>query len=217
MNCPWTRGLKEDPAVGPGLAGVSPLRPGRGPFRPDGTHRTVRAPGSLPAGAHTCADRPAAGGKVVDFALSLLVYLSHGAHVSLKASISSHVQSTRVSSKCSLHAEQGLSEEPRVGPARCPRAASVSRHARTGPKSKGTTSLTGPQLLGETCPRWRGGCTVRSWVTGPHTSVCGLGWGKTPALFTPVWGPGAARGLAWGTGGLKVPRVSSERLNSQWC
>ena len=168
MNCPWTRGLKEDPAVGPGLAGVSPLRPGRGPFRPDGTHRTVRAPGSLPAGAHTCADRPAAGGKVVDFALSLLVYLSHGAHVSLKASISSHVQSMRVSSKCSLHAEQGLSEEPRVGPARCPRAASVSRHARTGPKSKGTTSLTGPQLLGETCPRWRGGGGPLLGHRAPH-------------------------------------------------
>lgn len=174
MNCPWTRGLEEDPAVGPGLARVSPLRPGRGPFRPDGTHRTVRAPGSLAAGVHTCADRLAAGGKVVDFTQSSFVHLSHGAHVSLKLAFPAKCRA-RVSTKRSLDTEQGLSQEPRVGPARRPCAASVSRHTRTGPKSKGTTSVTGPRLLGETCPGWRGGRTVSSWVTGPHTSICSLG------------------------------------------
>lgn len=171
---PLDTGVRRRPGSGAWPRTCVSSQAGKGTLRPDGTHRTVRAPGSLAAGVHACADRLAAGGKVVDFTQSSFVYLSHSVHVSLKLAFPAKCRA-RVSTKRSLDTEQGLSQEPRVGPARCPCTASVSRHTRTGPKSKGTTSLRGPQLLGETCPGWRGGRTGSSWVTGPHTSVCGLG------------------------------------------
>lgn len=122
----------------------------------------------------------------------------HTAHVSLKASISGHVQGTCLILTLPGRSAVPPSWEPGEGPAHH-HCTAMSGHPSAGPPSEGTMSLAGPHLLGEASSR---GCRMcgllpDSWFC---VSICISG-----TCHTSVRLPGPQGAFVGERGGLRFP------------